>query len=72
MDVSNLAHASLIIASLYFGYTYGFTWWIFLLVIYALATWKLAGTVKKEWKDLTKAQTEYYEAKAEYFRRRKA
>lgn len=66
----NIANTVLILGCLYFIYTYGFSWWLVFLIIFALGTWLYNAGVNEQ-KDLLKARAEYYRAKAEYYKERK-
>ena len=67
--MKNIGEAILIIGMTYFGFTYGFAWWINSCIVFALGTWSYYG-LKDEQKALIKSQIRFYEAKAEYYRSR--
>jgi hypothetical protein len=69
MSITNIANVILLTAVLYFGFQYGFYWWICLLGIFAVASWEYHG-FSKERKRQFEAQTELLKAKAEYYKRR--
>lgn len=69
-EIINLANVVLLIACMYFGFTYGFAWWIIVLMILALISWAYYGFTKER-KRLLEAQIRLYEAEAEYYERKK-
>lgn len=67
---ANVGSAALLIGCMYFGFTYGFAWWIIGLMALAAGTWGYY-TILDEGKELLKAQTRYYEAKTYYYNHRR-
>lgn len=64
--MNNLGEAVLLIGCMYFGFNYGFSLWIILLMFYPILFWGRYIN-KKENKELIIAKTRYYEEKAHYY-----
>ncbi len=67
----NIGAAILLVAMSYFGFTYGFSWWIDALMVLAVITWGYYG-FSDERNAVFKAKVCLYEAKADYYRRKEA
>ena len=69
--MNNLGNALLILGCLYFGYTYGFAWWLIILIVFAFGMWSYAGFSNERRKkynaeiDLLKVKTEFIRKKME-------
>ena len=68
-ETLNVGNAILILGCLYFGYTYGFEWWLTSLILLSVGTWAYHGFTKER-KKMFKAQIEMLQAKSEYYRRK--
>jgi hypothetical protein len=64
--MKNIGEAVLILGCMWFGFTYGFSWWIQALMILSLITWA-QYIIPDENKELIKRQSDYYRARAEYY-----
>ena len=56
----NIANAVLILGAIYFGFTYGFSWWIVLIIVFGFGTWSFYVFADKG-KELLKLQIEKLE-----------
>lgn len=74
--MKNVGSAILILGCLFFGYAYGFDWWLILLILLATLSWVYYFRTSDESKliktkiDFIKAKTDYYVALAEYYARK--
>jgi len=64
--MKSLGEAVLLLGCMYFGFTYGFSWWIQGLMILCTITWAMY-TIPDENKRLLVKQADYYNAKAVYY-----
>lgn len=65
----NIGSTILILGCIYFDYTYGFNWWLVPFILLGLVTWAYIG-FSDERKGLYKAQIQYYESRADYYKRK--
>jgi uncharacterized membrane protein required for colicin V production len=68
--VNNIGHALVLVACLYFGYANGFSGGLLLLMVFIVATWGYSG-FSDERKEYWKAITRYWNAKADWYEKRK-
>jgi len=64
--MKNIGNATLLLGMTWFGFTYGFSWWIIALMILATGTWSYY-TITDEQKDLLFSQIRLNAAKTEYY-----
>jgi hypothetical protein len=64
--MKNVGEAILLLGCMWFGFTYGFSWWIIALMLMCIVTWA-SYTFPDENKELARQQADYYRARAVYY-----
>ena len=70
MSTYNIASVILILGSMYFGFNYGFDWWIWGLIIVGLLTTTYPGFMKER-REYFKARIELLKAQADYYKNKR-
>lgn len=64
--MKNIGEAILLLGCMWFGFTYGFSWWIIAIMGLCLIVWGMY-VIPDENKELVRQQADFYRARAKYY-----